>query len=318
MTVTTIDAEYLGYEGFAATYLLQQGDRAAFIETANSPAVPRLLAALAEQGLGRDQVDYVVITHVHLDHAGGAASLMQACPNATLLAHPSAAKHAIDPSKLVRSAKEVYGEARFAEMYGTIEPIPPYRVRIMDDGETLDWNGRRLHFLHTRGHANHHFCVHDPASDGVFTGDSFGLVYPALQTHGLFAIPSTSPTDFDAAEAKLSLDRIVDTGASTAYLTHFGGVTDLPGVAKQLHAQLDRYGAIVEEVFSSGRDDAQIDAFCHERVAALFDELLQRHGLDSPQTRAILATDIDLNGQGVAFAVKKRRFKALQKTQQTR
>ena len=317
MTVTTIDAEYLGYEGFAATYLLQQGDRAAFIETANAPAVPRMLEVLAEKGLDRTQVDYIVITHVHLDHAGGAASLMQACPNATLLAHPNAAKHAIDPSKLVRSAKAVYGEARFAEMYGTIEPIPAERVRIMDDEESLDWNGRVLHFLHTRGHANHHFCVHDPTSGGVFTGDSFGLVYPVLQTHGLFTIPSTSPTDFDASEAKASLDRIVDTGASTAYLTHFGGVTDLEGVAKQLHTQLDRYGAIVDEAFGSDRDDDQIDAFCRERVDALFDDLLREHGLESPQTRAILATDIDLNGQGVAFAVKKRRFKAMQQTQRT-
>lgn len=310
MTVTTIDAAYLGYEGFAATYLLQQGDRAAFIETANAPAVPRMLEVLDERGLSPEQVDYVIITHVHLDHAGGAASLMQACPNATLLAHPNAAKHAIDPSKLVRSAKGVYGEERFAEMYGTIDPIPESRVRIMADDETLDWSGRELRFLHTRGHANHHFCIHDPASGGVFTGDSFGLVYPVLQTHGLFAIPSTSPTDFDAAAAKASLDRIVATGASTAYLTHFGGVTDLEGVARQLHAQLDRYGAIVDEAFSSDRDDAGVEAFCREQVTALFDDLLGTHGLESPMTRKILATDIDLNGQGVAFAVKKKRFKA--------
>lgn len=310
MTVTTIDAAYLGYEGFAATYLLQQGDRAAFIETANAPAVPRMLEVLDERGLSPEQVDYVIITHVHLDHAGGAASLMQACPNATLLAHPNAAKHAIDPSKLVRSAKGVYGEERFAEMYGTIDPIPESRVRIMADDETLDWSGRELRFLHTRGHANHHFCIHDPASGGVFTGDSFGLVYPVLQTHGLFAIPSTSPTDFDAAAAKASLDRIVATGASTAYLTHFGGVTDLEGVARQLHAQLDRYGAIVDEAFSSDRDDAGVEAFCREQVTALFDDLLGTHGLESPTTRKILATDIDLNGQGLAFAVKKKRFKA--------
>lgn len=310
MTVTTIDAAYLGYEGFAATYLLQQGDRATFIETANAPAVPRMLEVLKERGLSPEQVDFIIITHVHLDHAGGAASLMQACPNATLLAHPSAAKHAIDPSKLVRSAKGVYGEERFAEMYGTIDPIPEARVRIMADEETLDWNGRELRFLHTRGHANHHFCIHDPASGGIFTGDSFGLVYPALQTNGLFAIPSTSPTDFDAAAAKASLDRIVATGANTAYLTHFGGVSDLEGVTAQLHTQLDRYGAIVDEAFASDRDDAAVEAFCSEHVSALFDDLLRAHDLDTPTTRKILATDIDLNGQGAAFAVKKKRFKA--------
>lgn len=310
MTVTTIDAHYLGYERFAATYLLQQGDRAAFIETANAPAVPRMLEVLGERGLAAEQVDYIIITHVHLDHAGGAADLMKACPNATLLAHPAAAKHAIDPSKLVRSAKGVYGEERFAQMYGTIDPIPAERVRIMADEEVLDWSGRELRFLHTRGHANHHFCIHDPTGGGIFTGDSFGLVYPALQGNGLFAIPSTSPTDFDAAAAKASLDRIVATGAGVAYLTHFGGVNDLEGVAAALHSQLDRYGAIVDEAFASDRDDAAVEAWCAEQVGMIFDELLREHGLESPQARAILATDIDLNGQGVAFAVKKRRFKA--------
>ncbi|MEM6294158.1 MAG: MBL fold metallo-hydrolase [Myxococcota bacterium] len=310
MTVTTIDAKYLGHEGFAATYLLRQGDRAAFVETANAHAVPGMLAALEANGLTPDAVDYVIITHVHLDHAGGAAALMKACPNATLLAHPNAAKHAIDPSKLVRSAQGVYGEARFAEMYGVIEPIPAERVRVMADDEELEWNGRTLRFLHKRGHANHHFCIHDPTSGAVFTGDSFGLVYPALQSKGLFTLPSTSPTDFDAAAAKASLDRIVATGAHTAYLTHFGGVTELDAIAKLLHAQLDRYGAIAEEAFASDRDDAGVEAFCREQVEALFDDLLRSHGIDDALTRRILQTDMDLNGQGVAFAVKKRRFKA--------
>ena len=310
MTVTTIDAKYLGHEEFVTTYLLQQGDRAAFIETANAPAVPRMLEVLADKGMTPEQVDYVVITHVHLDHAGGAADLMKACPNATLLAHPNAAKHAIDPSKLVRSATAVYGEAMFAKMYGTIDPIPEDRVRIMADDEVLDWNGRELRFLHTRGHANHHFCIHDPTSGGVFTGDAFGLVYPRLQEKGLFALPSTSPTDFDAAAAKASVDRIVATGAKTAYLTHAGGVTDLAGVAALLHPQLDRYGAIVEEAFASDREGDAIDTFSREQVDALFADLLKTHGLESASTRTTLAMDINLNGQGVAAAVKKKRFKA--------
>ncbi len=310
MTVTTIDAKYLGHDDFVSTYLLQQGDRAAFIETANAAAVPRMLEALSEQGMSPEQVDYVIITHVHLDHAGGAADLMKACPNATLLAHPAAAKHAIDPSKLVRSAKGVYGEALFAEMYGTIDPIPEARVRIMGDDEALDWNGRELRFLHTRGHANHHFCIHDPAGGGVFTGDAFGLVYPRLQGKGLFALPSTSPTDFDAAEAKTSIDRIVATGAGTAYLTHCGGVTDLAGVAKLLHPQLDRYGAIVEEAFASDWEGDTIDTFCREQVDALFADLLAAHGLESVETRTLLAMDINLNAQGIAAAVKKKRYKA--------
>lgn len=313
MTVTTIDAKYLGHDEFVSTYLLKHRDRAAFIETANAAAVPRMLEALSEQGMSPEQVDYVIITHVHLDHAGGAADLMKACPNATLLAHPNAAKHAIDPSKLVRSATSVYGEKMFAEMYGTIDPIPEDRVRIMGDDEALDWNGRELRFLHTRGHANHHFCIHDPTGNGVFTGDAFGLVYPRLQSKGLFALPSTSPTDFDAAAAKSSVDRIVATGAQTAYLTHCGGVTELEAVAALLHPQLDRYGAIVEEAFASDREGDAIDTFCREQVDALFADLFEAHGLESANTRMTLAMDINLNGQGIAAAVKKKRFKAAQR-----
>ena len=313
MSVTTIDCDYLG-EGFAAAYLVREGDRAAFVETNTTHAVPKLLAALEAEGLQPEAVDWVIITHVHLDHAGGASALMEACPNATLLAHPRAARHAIDPSKLVASAKQVYGEETFASLYGEIRPIDEGRVRTMEDGETLRWGARTLTFLHTRGHANHHFCVLDSKTNAIFTGDAFGLVYPRLQHHGLFAIPSTSPTDFDAPAAKASLDRIVATGADRAYLTHFGGHEQLDGIAGQLHRQLDVYGGIVAQALADEIDEDALDAFCEARVRALFDQLLETHGLaDDGGAREILKTDMELNAQGVAFAVKKARHKLAQK-----
>ncbi len=146
--------------------------------------------------------------------------------------------------------------------------------------------------------------------NGVFTGDSFGLVYPALQKNGLFAIPSTSPTDFDAAAAKKSLDRIASTGAERAFLTHFGEQQDLLGIAAQLHPQLDAYGAIVDEAMESGIDGDALTRFCDERVQAIFAPLLKEHGLDDEKTRAHLKLDADLNAQGVAFAVQKLRYRA--------
>lgn len=314
MSVTTIDCEYLDHPGFAAAYLIREGDRAAFVETNTNRAVPLLLDALAKSGLTVNDVDYVIITHVHLDHAGGASALMAACPNATLLAHPRAAKHVIDPQKLVKSAKQVYGEAEFLAMYGEIQPVPEARVRVMGDGETVALGARTLTFLHTRGHADHHAAIHDSGSNGVFTGDAFGLVYPALQAHGLFAIPSTSPTDFDAAEAKRSLDRIVATGAERAFLTHFGEHRDLAGIAGLLHPQLDAYGAIVEEAFASDLRGEALDRFCGERVRAIFDRVLSDRGMrDDTGARAILKLDADLNAQGIAFAVEKRRHRAAQK-----
>lgn len=308
--VRTIDTGYLGREGFAAAYLIREGDSAAFVETNTNRAVPRLLAALEAEGLRPEAVEYVIITHVHLDHAGGASALMSTCPNATLLAHPRAAPHVIDPAKLVKSAQAVYGESEFREMYGEIRPVPEERVRIMQDDEALSFGQRTLTFLHTRGHANHHFCVLDSGSSGIFTGDSFGLVYPALQQHGLFAVPSTSPTDFDAAEAKKSLDRILATGARRAYLTHFGQQDELEAIASQLHRQLDAYGALADEAFESDLEGEALGELCDKRVRALFDKLLADRGVDDEATRQLLETDIDLNGQGVAFSVAKRRHKA--------
>ncbi|HEY8432428.1 MAG TPA: MBL fold metallo-hydrolase [Sandaracinaceae bacterium] len=311
MSVTTIDCDYLDRPGFAAAYLLVEGNRAAFVETNTNRAVPRLLEALRAAGRDPSEVEYVVITHVHLDHAGGAAALMEACPNATLLAHPRAAKHAIDPSKLIASARGVYGAEAFDAMYGEIRPVSAERVRVMEDGDSVALGGRTLTFLHTRGHADHHACVLDSGTNGIFTGDSFGLVYPALQKNGLFAIPSTSPTDFDAHEAKKSLDRILETGAERAYLTHFGEQRDLRGIAAALRAQLDEYGAIADEAFASGLEGEALARFCEERVGAIFERVLAERGLDGDrEAREILATDRDLNAQGVAFSVERRRRRA--------
>ncbi len=307
MSVTTIDCEYLDHSGFAAAYLIREGGRAAFVETNTNKAVPRMLETLPAAGLTERDVEYVIITHVHLDHAGGASALMASCPNATLLAHPKAARHVIDPEKLVKSAEEVYGKDAFREMYGEIRPVPEERVRAVSDGEQIAFGSRTLTFLHTRGHADHHASIHDSGSNGVFTGDSFGLVYPALQANGLFAIPSTSPTDFDAAEAKKSLDRIVATGAARVFLTHFGEHEDVAGIAAQLHAQLDEYGAIVEDAMELEGDALQ--AFSRERVRAIFDRVLRDRSLGAG-ARALLALDEDLNAQGVAFAVSKRRYRA--------
>ncbi len=313
MSVHTVECNYFGLEEVAAAYLIHDGDRATVVETNTAYAVPRVLAALADEGLSPSSVEYVIVTHVHLDHAGGASALMGACPNATLLVHPRAAKHMVDPSKLVSSAKAVYGEARFEALYGTIDPIPHDRIRSMADTESVEFGSRELTFLHTRGHANHHVCVYDSATNGVFTGDAFGIVYPALQGAGRFAFPSTSPTDFDADEARRSVERILATGAERVYPTHFGEYRDLEEIAARLITQLDYFGGLVDEAFASDRDDAELERYFDARVRAHFDELLQAHGLaDDVAVRELIETDVALNGQGLAFAVKKRRFKATQ------
>lgn len=298
----TIDCNYLG-DHFAAAYLRVAGDEAAFVETNTTHAVPRLLAALEQHGVAREAVRWIVVTHVHLDHAGGAGALAATCPNATVLAHPRAARHLRDPSKLVASAEQVYGAARFAELYGAIPAIAAERVRELGDGESVPFGSGELRVHHTRGHAKHHFVVEDRAIDAVFTGDTFGLVYPALQRAGLFAFPSTSPTDFEADEARRSIDKVLALACSRALLTHFGEVHDQAGVATQLRAWLEVSEALVEHARGKGPevvDDlrASLHRTMAERAAAV------GLTLDDDDWK-MLALDLDLNAQGLYAAAQR-------------
>jgi glyoxylase-like metal-dependent hydrolase (beta-lactamase superfamily II) len=306
----TIDCQYL-LPRFAAAYLLIENGEATFVETNTTHALPHLLGALKQAGLSTAAVKHVIITHVHLDHAGGAGVLMEQCPNATLLAHPRAAPHVVDPSKLVASARKVYGDARFDALYGRIAPVPQGRVRIMEDDQVLQWGSRTLRFLHTRGHANHHFCVVDSGTQAIFTGDAFGLCYPVLQGGGLFVFPSTSPTDFDATLARQSLERIVRSGATRAFLTHYGEVTQLAEAASQMKDHLDFSEALMVEAAASALPDDALEGLVTPRLKARLEDGLRARGLALDAANwDVLALDVDLNGQGVAHAARKRRKEA--------
>ncbi len=310
--IVTIDCHYLDRPRFAAAYLVVDGDRAAFIDNNTNHAVPKLLAALSGAGLTPQQVEYIIITHVHLDHAGGTSALARACPNATVLAHPRAARHVIDPEKLVGSASAVYGEERFQALYGVIEPVAEARVRTLNDGETLSFGSRQFEFLHTRGHANHHFCIADDGSDSVFTGDAFGLIYPDLQREGTFAFPSTSPTDFDADLARQSIRRILERAPARVYPTHFGAVNDTAVAAGQLIRHLDFSEQLMLDAERSDLADEDLAAYAERRLRDYFAGLLDGMGSLGTDGGAwsLLAMDIDLNAQGIAFAANKRRRKA--------
>lgn len=303
--LVTIDCDYLG-PGVAAAYLRVEGDEAAFVETNTTHAVPRLLAALDREEIAREAVRWVIVTHVHLDHAGGASALLAALPNATVLAHPRAARHLVDPSKLVKSAEAVYGAARFAELYGTILPIDAARVRSLDDRETAPLGGATLTFVHTRGHANHHFVVLDPAREAVFTGDTFGLVYPRLQRGRRLAFPSTSPTDFDAEAAHASIEVVRTSGARRAALTHFGEVEDLDVVAGQLHRWIDLSASLVEAAVPLA--PAEAEPMIRGALEKEMNRAAEEAGISlDAGDRELLELDLALNAQGLAYVASKKR-----------
>jgi glyoxylase-like metal-dependent hydrolase (beta-lactamase superfamily II) len=310
--IHTIDCNYLGRPRFAAAYLLVDGDEAAFIDNNTAYAVPALLEALKENGLAPEQVRYLIVTHVHLDHAGGTSALLEACPDATVIAHPRAARHIIDPSKLVASATQVYGEELFTELYGVIDPVAADSVREMADEERLSLGERTLTFLHTRGHANHHFCIADDKSNAIFTGDAFGLHYPDLQGPGTFAYPSTSPTDFDAGLARAAIERLVSLSPDVMYPTHFGPVTDIAASADQIIRHLNFAERVYEDAFASDLPDEALESYIKPRLEDYFAGLFDQHGTlgGSADAWELASLDIELNSQGIAFAANKRRRKA--------
>lgn len=302
----TIDCDYL-FARFAAAYLLTEGDRALFVENNTAHSVPRLLAALKTSGVSPENVEFLIITHVHLDHAGGTSALLEKCPNATVLAHPRAAPHVIDPSRLVASARKVYGDAEFERLYGTINPVPASRVRSPNDGERVQFGERQLHFIHTRGHANHHMCVLDETSEDIYTGDAFGLAYPDLQADGLFIFPSTSPTDFDPEEARKSVRKIVGAGARRAWLTHFGLVTDLAGAASQLVEWIDFSETLLEEAVRSPEQDSALAGGCETKLRVRLKKALEGRSRLPANVWDLLKLDIELNAAGIAHVAIKRR-----------
>lgn len=296
--IVTLDAEYLR-PGLAAVHLMIENGHAAIIDTGTNAAVPHVLAALASQGVGPDAVDYVIVTHVHLDHAGAAGAFLAACPNARLVVHPRGARHMIDPAKLVQGSMAVYGEATFRELYGEIVPVPAERVIEADDGFVIDFRGRRLEFIDTPGHARHHYCIHDIASNSLFTGDTFGISYREFDVNGMpFIFPTTTPVQFDPPALHASIDRLIARNADAAYLTHYGRVEHLPALAVVLHELIDAYVALTQGVTGTG--EARLQALKRAMSDVLMAHL-RAHGctLDETVCRELLANDVDLNSQGL-------------------
>jgi hydroxyacylglutathione hydrolase len=244
--IAAIDSGY-GRPRLNAIHLIVEGDRAALVDTGVNSSVPRVLAALAAKGLAPEQVEYVFLTHVHLDHAGGAGELMRQLPRARLTVHPRGARHMADPSRLLAGTVAVYGEAATRKIYGTIIPVAPERIVETPEGTVLALGRREFRFMETPGHARHHVAIVDGRSGHVFTGDTFGLSYRELDCGGRqFVIPTTSPVQFDPDAAIRSVERIAALAPPAIYVTHYSQVRDIPRLASDMrrlieaHAELGR------------------------------------------------------------------------------
>lgn len=302
---STVDADYV-QPGIAGFHLMIENGRAAFFDTGTSLALPSARAVLKEKGLSDDDVQYVVPTHVHLDHAGGAGAMMRAFPRAQLIVHPRGARHMIDPTKLWQGTVGVYGEEQARELYGEVVPVPEDRVIVAEDETVIDFQGRKLLFIDTPGHARHHFCIIDRERRAVFSGDMLGISYRVFDSdRGPFVFPSTTPVQFEPDAFHESLKRIAGFGLKYGYLTHFGRIELTEAVFRALHEHVDRFVDIALQVENEdNRQSALID-----KLAKYLLNQVKAHGspIADDKIRMNLAMDVKLNAQGIDVWLNRRR-----------
>ncbi|MBX9597156.1 MAG: MBL fold metallo-hydrolase [Burkholderiales bacterium] len=293
-----LDAHYLR-DNLAAVYMLVEGDSVALVETANAASLQYVLDALGELNLTPEAVKYILLTHIHLDHAGGAGSYMAAFPNAQLVVHPKGVRHMIDPSYLEAGVVGVYGQEFVDKVYGKLAPIAASRIIKAEDGLIINLNGRELICRDTPGHANHHNIIVDSKSSGIFSGDIFGVAYPELILAGKnFVFPTTTPVNFSPEKMLQSIDLIESLAPEAVYLTHFGQISDIQQVANDLRRMIADYVAIACE--SAGASDvvAEITRKLEEYIV----REAQGFGIDLSPERILelIGVDMQINAQGLA------------------
>ena len=284
----------------AAIHIVVEDGRVAFIDSGSNDALPNSLAMLDRLGLDSAAADYIILTHIHLDHAGGAGSMMAAFPGARLVVHPRGARHMAEPDRLVAGVTAVYGEEYVRRVYGEIVPVPAGRILAAPDGQVVSLAGRDLLCIETPGHARHHICIVDRRTGGIFSGDTFGLSYREHDVGGrAFIFPTTTPTQFDPAAMHASIDRLISLTPEAIYLTHYSRVRDVAELGADLHRRLDAMVAIARGVTGSGAP--RHEALKAELTRYLLAEL-RAHGCPLPEGRTleIWEVDLELDAQGLA------------------
>jgi glyoxylase-like metal-dependent hydrolase (beta-lactamase superfamily II) len=301
--VSLIDVYDLGVAQRTGTYVFHE-EELTIIETSASPSIPYLLKGLEALGLEARNIKNIIVTHIHLDHAGGVGLLLEKCPNANVFVHPKGKRHLADPSRLIQGAKAVYRE-KFDELFNPILPVPEERLLTMEDGDTLQiGENRKLTFFHTPGHANHHFSIYDSRSNGVFTGDTVGVLYPQLRKYGLeFSLPSTSPNQFNPEAMLNSAARLENLHIDRVYFGHFGMSENPSAVFEQLRYWLPKFVAVGEKVmqeFPNDSFDEKAKAISN-RLFEMISTHLDEHNVPrEADVYEIICLDLQVCAMGIA------------------
>jgi glyoxylase-like metal-dependent hydrolase (beta-lactamase superfamily II) len=294
-----------GYEGggVASVYVIRDGDSAAIVDTAHNGALEPVKSAMSEIGIKSGDVEFIFLTHVHLDHAGGAGMFVGEFPNARVVVHERGARHIVDPGKLVAGATAIYGEEAMARLYGKVTPVPPGKITIPRDGDEFRVGNRAITCLDTPGHARHHLAYHDASANAVFTGDAYGMSYLELvRPEGRCAILTTSPVQFDPNAMRDSMKKIESLNPDSLYPTHFGQMPIGGDISDSLYRQIDLYVKTAED--AKGNLD-----MIREGLRDLFRNESSRQGCPclAANSGRVTGQALELNAQGLAVWYEKKR-----------
>ena len=296
--IIAIDANYIRPQ-LAAIHMVVEGDQVAIIDTGVNATVPAVLETLRRHRLTPEQVNYVILTHIHLDHAGGTGELMQHLPNARVVVHPRGSRHMVDPAKLIAGTIAVYGPEKTARIYGDIQGVDEKRIIEAKHQDIIRLGDRELLLLDTPGHALHHICIVDRNTGHIFSGDTFGLSYRELDHNGRqFMFATTTPVHFDPEALFASIELLCSYQPGAIYLTHFSQVRQIPTMAAELKTCLTAHIDIAQAAKGSGQQRIDhIKEGLGEWIRR--ESVVRQWGLQGAAAENFLAMDIDLNAQGL-------------------
>ncbi|KAA0452048.1 MAG: MBL fold metallo-hydrolase [Candidatus Thioglobus sp.] len=295
--ITCIDTAHIRSD-FVAAYLIEDNGRYAFVDTGCHLSVPILLATLQAKNIAAENVDYIILTHIHLDHAGGAGELIKHLPNAKVYVHKYGAKHLIDPSKLRDGVISVYGELFFKQFLGDLIPIDEGKIIIAKDGDKIRLGNRILTVINTPGHARHHICIWDEKSQGIFSGDTLGVSYRELDTlQGELIFPPTTPIQFDPEAWKNTIKKLQKLEPKYAYLTHFNRIKWSEKSAKMLIGNIDNFADIAKQMQNQPKRHKAIK----EALLEYLLKIAKAHGVSTDKTKQIkiFKGDLEICAQGL-------------------
>ncbi len=289
--ISLVDLMDLSLQERTGSYIIKEKSLT-IIETSASPSIPHLKKGLSKLNINLEDIQYIILTHIHLDHAGGAGLFLKECPNAKVIVHPKGRRHLVDPGRLITGAKAVYGE-KFDELFDPIVPIPEDRMLVMEHEEKLPLSDNcTLTFYHTPGHANHHFSIFDSVSNGMFTGDTCGIQYTVGSKH--FYYPSTSPNQFNPDEMKNSIRRYKDLKLDRLYFGHYGVTEEVSFALSEVEKGLDFFMEKSRETFSShGTIEENVEAITSVLFEHTKGQMIQK-GVD-PENPIFQLLLLDMN-----------------------